>query len=196
MKTKLFYITIIFSLLFIFQACKRNESPCSNYTSKSYKFLLADSTKAQIPYTGNETLMFISNQGDTAILTGQGKNDYILNSTVYVGNDPACPKYDGYSYEFVDIEYKGNNENLFHIFYRLNIDKWKDEFTNVNINDISVYTAYTGLYNDTTQYNISIKNIKGYNFDRNDGKPGFVYNKSIGILQIKIDSNLIYTLNH
>jgi hypothetical protein len=199
MKTKLLYITIISQILI--QACKRNESPCSNYTSKSYKFLLADSTKAQIPYTGNETLMFISNQGDTAILTGQGKNDYILNSTVNVGNDPACPKYDDYSFEYVDCEYKGNNENLFHVFYTLYIDKWGDEYTNIILNDIySKYKAYTGYYNDTSRYSnqIDIGNnrVGGIIIEGdNNTDPTFTYNKSYGIIQIKIDSNLIYTLN-
>ncbi len=198
MNTKLLYITI-FSLLFILQACKRNESPCSNYTSKSYKFLLADSTKAQIPYTGNETLMFISNQGDTAILIGQGKNDYILNSTVNVGNDPACPKYDGYSFEYLDCEYISSNSNLFHIIYRLNIDKYNDIRINTNLNDITEYNPRLGIYNDTSRYTYSIpcgnKILLGRKiFGEKETDPFFIYNKSYGIIRIQIDSTLVYTL--
>lgn len=192
MKINQFLLVIIY-LLFIF-SCKR-ESPCSNYTSKSYKFLLADSTKAQIPYNGNETLMFISNQGDTAVLIGQGKNNYILKNSINVGTSPDCPQYDNYSYEYVDLDYKANNENLFHVFYRLSINKYSQNEVTVYLNNVSEYTAYLGLYNDTIGYNKSIKDIKGYDFDRNDGKPAFVYNKSVGILQIKIDSSLIYTLH-
>ena len=191
MKANQFLLTII--CLLIIYSCKR-ESPCSSYTSKNFKFLLADSTKAQIPYNGNEILMFISNQGDTAILTGQGKNNYIVKNSINVGTSPDCPKYDDYSYEYVDLDYKGNNENLFHVFYRLHIDNYNEIRITTNLNEVSGYDAGIGIYNDSTRYNKSIKGIKGYNFDRNDGKPAFVYNKSIGILQIKIDSNLIYTL--
>ena len=194
MKANQFLLTII--CLLIIYSCKR-ESPCSSYTSKNFKFLLADSTKAQIPYNGNETLMFISNQGDTAILIGQGKINQVVTGGVNVSNDPACPKYDDYSYEYVNIEYKGNNENLFHVFYRVNSDKGNEENTNVVINDKFEYEAYSGYYNDTSRYNIPIliKNnkVNGLKLYGIDNKPIY-YNKAYGILKIQLDSNLIYTL--
>lgn len=194
MKANQFLLTII--CLLIIYSCKR-ESPCSSYTSKNFKFLLADSTKAQIPYNGNETLMFISNQGDTAILTGQGKNNYIVKNSINVGTSPDCPQYDNYSYEYIDLDYKGNNENLFHLFLRYYAEKYNSEYTTVIINDIyTKYKAYSGYYNDTTRYsnqiNIGNKKVSGIIIEGdNSTDPIFTFNKSVGILQIKIDSSLI-----
>ncbi len=190
MKTKLLYISII-SLLFIIQACKRNESPCSKYTSKSYKFLLADSTKAQIPYTGNETLMFISNLGDTAILTGQGKNDYILNSTVNVGNDPACPKYDDYSFEREEYHYRSNDDAITEITLTINISK--DKFVNFNI---IVNGSNSGIYlNEQNNHTDSILlNNKYYSGYYLYGSNKILYNENIGVLSISINNGKIWKI--
>jgi hypothetical protein len=199
MKTaKLFQTQSLLLFLLLFVACSK-QSPCNDYTSKTFNYLLPDSTKAQIPYTGKETLTFISNQGDTAILKGQGKNNYMKNEKVKVSSNPECPQEDNYSYERVDIEYKGNNFNLFNVFYSLEVDKWKDKRTNVyfNQNSSNSHLAYTEYYNDTSRYNIQIqcgsKIIIGLKIQGKNNDP-IIYNKSYGIIQIQINSNLIYTL--
>jgi hypothetical protein len=60
------------------------------------------------------------------------------------------------------------------------------------------YFADIGVYNDISRYNSPINVgsniINGYNFNREDGKPAFIYNKNVGILSIIIDSSLTYTL--
>jgi hypothetical protein len=195
--TKQFRTQSLLLFLLLFAACSK-QSPCSDYTSKTFNYLLPDSTKSQIPYIGNETLTFISNQGDTAILVGQGKNNYILKEKVKVSSNPECPQEDNYSYEHIDIEYQGNNFNLFNVIYSMYIDKYNSIYINVNINDKANYFADIGVYNDISRYNSPINVgsniINGYNFNREDGKPAFIYNKNVGILSIIIDSSLTYTL--
>jgi hypothetical protein len=56
----------------LIHSCKR-ENPCENYNLKSFSFKLKEDTKKQIPYNGTETLTFIGNDNDTAILIGQEK---------------------------------------------------------------------------------------------------------------------------
>ncbi|NDC31272.1 MAG: hypothetical protein EBZ58_10125, partial [Bacteroidetes bacterium] len=59
MKTKLLYISII-SLLFIIQACKRTEPDCGDLSDVITNYNISDADKAKIPYTGKDTLVFIS----------------------------------------------------------------------------------------------------------------------------------------
>jgi len=206
---KIFYQTFsittklisILLLNILAQSCSK-ESPCNNYTSQTFSYKLSENNKNQIPFKGSDTLRYISNIGDTAILIGQGKNNYILNSKIRVSTNPDCPEYDNYSNEFVDIKYKGTNPNLFEIFVRYdNQNNWGDEYTNVYLNKLNAnYKAYSDYYNDTVRYNqivnISNKKIFGIIIPGDNNKdPFFIYNKYYGILQITLDSNTVYTLN-
>lgn len=190
---KLIYLS---TLILTFYSCSK---PCPDYQSKTYNYLLSDSTKAQIPFIGKDTLTYISNKGDTAFLFGTEKFNYIDSKKVNRSGSPDCPQIDNYNYEVVSVRYEGNNPNLFSIFYSSNVDYNKQENTNTIINDISEYYGYTFNYNNTLSYTtpITIGNqiINGRNIDRKDGKPSFVYNKVYGILQIKMNDSLTYTLN-
>ena len=74
-----------------------------------------------------------------------------------------------------------------------------DEYTKTTINYTSEFNGYTFNYNSnllyTTPVSVGSKTIYGFNLNRNDGLLSFVYNKTIGILQIKITDSLTYTLN-
>ena len=194
--TKLISILILFILT---QSCSK-ESPCNNYTSQTFSYKLSENTKNQIPFKGTDTLTYISNNGDTAILIGQGKNNYILNSKIRVSNNPACPaEFDNYSNEFVDIKYKGTNPNLFEIFIRYyNENPFGDENTTVYLNAKSEYNAYSGYFNNVSYYInlIEINNAKIYAIKifGSENNPIY-YNKNYGIIQIALDSNTIFTLN-
>ena len=195
--TKLISILILFILT---QSCSK-ESPCNNYTSQTFSYKLSENTKNQIPFKGPDTLTYISNIGDTAILIGQGKNNYILNSKIRVSTNPDCPEYDNYSNEFVDIKYKGTNPNLFEIFVSYyNENPFGDELITVYLNRINTnFKGYVDFYNNISRYDTSIiigtDIIYGHKFNRNDNKPAFIYNIEYGFLQITLDSNTIYTLN-
>ena len=90
MKTfKMLFIIPFFA--FFFQSCER-KSPCTLYTSKNFKYSISENTKNQIPYSGNETLQFISNTGDTANLVGNGKRNYFSQSSKNVNGNPECPR--------------------------------------------------------------------------------------------------------
>ncbi|MFZ4797405.1 MAG: hypothetical protein ACOYMA_07905 [Bacteroidia bacterium] len=190
----------VLSLFMLIIGCSK-KNPCNDYTSQTFKYSLSDSTKTQIPYTGSETLTFISNQGDTVILVGQGKNNYFRNEKVKVSNNPECPEEDNYSYEQLHIEYKGNNPNLSSIFFKSYAEIYSREYTNVTLNNTyAQYKAYSDYYNDTSRYLnqviIGNKKVAGIVIEADKSTdPFFIFNKSYGIIQIQIDSNLIYTLN-
>jgi hypothetical protein len=119
MKTKLLYSTII-SLLFIIQACKRTEPDCGDLSDIITNYNIADSNKAKIPYTGTDTLVFVSNTGDTATLIGQGKNTHYesVKSNISGGD---CPRSSVLNYQNIEINFESPNDtNLTTIFLKVN----------------------------------------------------------------------------
>ena len=185
------------TLLLFISSCSKD--PCSSYQTKTYNYLLSDSTKAQIPFKGKDTLTYISNKGDTAFLFGTEKFNYIDSKKIDRSGSPDCPQIDNYNYEVVIVIYNGNNPNLFSVFYKLPVDNWNDEKTIFNINYEPEFKTSSSFFNNTLSYitpiNIGSQIINGRTVDRKDGTASFVYNKTYGILQIKMNDSLTYNLN-
>ena len=119
MKTKLLFIVFNFLLLFMLQSCKR-DNPCEglDLSDNIVNYDFPDSIKSTLPYNGLDTLIFVSNLGDTATIIGQGKNQYYVEDKQ--GNNNAnCPKTTINKYGNIDIIFQGNNQLLsveYHIY--------------------------------------------------------------------------------
>lgn len=190
---KLIYLSTLFLTIY---SCSK---PCPDYQSKTYNYFLRDSTKAQIPFNGYDTLTYISNMGDTALLIGKWKINSIDTKKINRSGSPDCPQIDIYNYEIVNVIYLGSNPYLHTIFYSLTVDNWNDEQTIFNINYEPEFKTSSSFFNNTLSYitpiNIGSQIINGRTVDRKDGTASFVYNKTYGILQIKMNDSLTYTLN-
>ncbi len=188
-KIKLLFISI-FSLLFILQACKR-DNPCEGMdpSDKVYNYNIPDSNKTKIPYTGDDTLIFVSNTGDTATLIGQGKDDYFESTRKLTNGGGDCPKYAVSNYENVDLFYEGNNS--------INILKYKVYLSedvvggltgfNISIND-KISSLYNFEYSSNLLYpedSILYKNKYATGKYLNLNK-SILYNKNVGILKFTI----------
>ncbi len=91
---------IVLGLMATTFACGDKDDGCGERKDRYY-YLSADA-KSKIPYTGTDTLVFVSNTGDTARCIGQGtqvsyesvssarpcpgSQEYEVNSTSYVGD--------------------------------------------------------------------------------------------------------------
>jgi hypothetical protein len=82
MKTK---FLIILSLLAIITSCTKDPGPCGG--QKTY-YYLSEEDKAKVPYTGTDTLVFVSNTNDTAVCIGQGKKQFFTID--YDSGNPDC----------------------------------------------------------------------------------------------------------
>lgn len=71
-----FKLTIILVLFFILSGCK-----------KELGIFLLNDLKNENPYTGNETLKFLSNNGDTIVFHGNGRYTEEFHSDYYYNND-------------------------------------------------------------------------------------------------------------
>jgi len=200
MKTKLLYISII-SLLFILQACKRTEPDCGDLSDVITNYNIADSNKAKIPYSGTDTLVFVSNSNDTAVLIGQGKKSFqtaIRNSIA--GGD--CPRNAISNYDNIKINFLSYNLLLANI--SLSIYKYEKfggspNSTSINfrVNDNEI--ALTNLEYltsiKTPQDSIMLNGINVGGVYMEDDTKAVVYSLKYGVLKFKDLNNAIWILN-
>ena len=125
MKTKKNYFVLLMAVTAMLgiQSCGKG-SPCEgrDMTDEITVYTIADSIKAKIPYTGWDTLVFVSDAGDTATLYGQGKRTYFKESFNSTSGD--CPKQTIRRYENNDFVFLGskNLSNLYFVVYRNHLD--------------------------------------------------------------------------
>ncbi|MDP3929199.1 MAG: hypothetical protein Q8R57_09265 [Bacteroidota bacterium] len=111
MKHKILLIFLLFTSTF-FSCRKDDDTPCDN---KDYHYNLSEEDKSKVPYTGYDTLVFISNTNDTAVCIGQGKKQYYLRTVIpnYTINNcsiPSTDNYEAYNYKFSSNNSKFNIE--------------------------------------------------------------------------------------
>jgi hypothetical protein len=197
MKTKLLYITII-SLLFIIQACKRTEPDCGDLSDVITNYNISDADKAKIPYTGTDTLVFISDAGDTSILIGQGRNSsYETKKYNISGGD--CPKNGISNYQNININFISNSTFFSTLNYRIaKTDFAPQTLTGFEIKCNETYrvggSVENVFYYLPIEDSISINN-KFVSGGYIDDEKTLLYNTTIGILKIKF-SNKIWIKNN
>ena len=198
MKTKLLYISII-SLLFIVQACKRSETDCGDLSDVITNYNISDADKAKIPYTGADTLVFISDANDTATLIGQGKNTHYESVRNSLNGNGDCPKYEVIKYENIDINFISNNDTLItSIYYKVYHPIHDVNYTFINLylntKGLSSY-PFELLNNKVFEDSVLVKNkyIKGYYIDSNRSQ--VLYNYQKGIIKFIEFTNKSWTIN-
>jgi hypothetical protein len=121
MKTKIYtilFFTFYSTLTVLLSTCKKDKGdPCAGSPAHTYNYYISDDNKSKIPYTGTDTLIFISDRGDTAKLYGQGKQTYNDVTSKPSSIDPDCSNLDYTYYENIQINFVGNNPNLNQIKY-------------------------------------------------------------------------------
>jgi hypothetical protein len=196
---KVFYWIFLFSIL----SCSKKD-PCEGVEKiqiTGYKNL-DESQKQLMPYQGNETLLFISNKGDTALLKGTGnRQEYRRLKLSGSGFNCGEEHYD--SYQFLAAEYNGDNPK----FNQLKIELFKGYANETSFN--FYFNENRGYYVDLWDgYNVEFmnnQNILPYkvyfrgdsviakrlfwgNFLKNYDYPWLIYIKEIGIIGFQIDS--------
>ena len=195
MKTKInhiFFFSLTFFGLTFFSSCKRNDSSGCPDTTPSYYYLSADD-KNKIPFTGTDTLIYVSNTGDTAKLFGQEKKDYYNNVRSYGGN-PDCSQGSS-NYENTLLTFSRNNTVLNNLKYCLYIDV----ITSFSGLDISIdNTSFNGwifaaINNESNYKDKVLINNQLYNVIKlkanNDSTSVIFYNHLYGILKIQLSNN-------
>jgi len=199
-KTKLLYITII--CLLLTQSCKRGETDCGDLSDVITNYNIADSNITKIPYTGNETLVFISDAGDTATLLGEGKNRHYesVRSNIKGGD---CPRIGIDNYESIEYVYNSDDSLIHQIYYRvfmrngnLIISPPSYNSLRIAINGINFFDGdITDVNNE--KYYIDSALIKGkyYKGLYIDDVKSILFSYKFGILKIKNVKNRNWVLS-
>lgn len=189
MKTKLLYVSII-SILFIY-SCNRNDTSCGDLSDVITNYNISDGDKAKIPYIGTDTLVFISDANDTAILIGQGKKRYNKTETYNIsGGD--CPRNGISNYDNINIDFIGNSTFFSTLNYRIaKTDFAPQTLTGLEIKCNETYRVGSSLQN--VFYYLPIEdsifiNKKFVSGGFIDDEKTLLYNPTIGILKIKFSN--------
>ncbi|MFA9213989.1 MAG: hypothetical protein ACEQSR_09115 [Candidatus Methylacidiphilales bacterium] len=174
------------------QSCSKDTS-CGNTNDIVNDYNISDDDKSKIPLKGNDTLIYISNAGDTAVLVGTGKRAFI-DQVRKNNNNVDCPIYTVDNNETISIEYNGNNPELYKVIYKIygNKERTLIEYfvNNIYSNDYPYYFNSVKFYTDSTQ--IYGAYYFGTPLDNINYKA--LYNYNYGFLKIQLNGGKIWIL--
>jgi len=131
---KIFYQTfsittklISILILFIFAQSCTKEPSCNGQSDTINSYYISADDKSKIPFKGNNTLTYISNAGDTAMLIGNGKREFIDKVQTVIAGNADCYIYNVDYKETISIEYTGDNLEFNRIKYKIYGNKEKTE---------------------------------------------------------------------
>ncbi len=202
-------------LLFIFSCSK--EKDCSKVPTKliTANVFLLDSERTYLPYNGTETLVFISNKGDTAVLKGTGTVQKYNKERIVAFNEyPSCPQTEVHLHETLAAEFKGTNPNFSHFkieqfmsssyysifrFYYNNKMESVSQTYPYEWGGGSAYFFTKGRYENLPiwiPFGFRGNSVIALEFQlfTNLPYPKFIYYRNFGIIGCKIDSSFIYNL--
>lgn len=155
-----------------------------------------------MPYTGTDTLVFVSNTNDTAICLGQGKKQFYEKFTRIVSMGDCASDtdfYEAYNYGFKSNKssfklelniYKNDGYGLETIHATKNIDT-EFRIYLVDINNKSISNYIDSIYVRNKWYNKVTVTSKYFNPNLDK----LYYNKEFGILKIQnSDSTQVWEL--
>lgn len=131
MKTKLLYIVII-CLQFIY-SCKRTETSCGDLSDVNTYYNISAADKAKIPYTGTDTLVFISDENDTAMIIGMGKLSHYetIRGSISSGD---CPRSSVDNFDNIEFNFIGLNKKFSSLKFKAYMyEKIKPKFPYIEI---------------------------------------------------------------
>ncbi len=158
---KIFYQTFsntnklisILLLIILAQSCTKDAN-CNGQSDIVNSYYISADDKSKIPFKGNDTLTYISDGGDTAILIGNGKRAYMDVISKNIG-DLECSRYQVDNNETVSFEYNGSNSELNKLGFKI---YGNNESTKIQFLINSFYGNTDPYYiNNTTTYTNSVR---------------------------------------
>jgi len=191
-----------FSIL-LYTGCRPDDgNPCPDKPDVSYNYL-SDADKAKVPYYktgGYDTLVYVSNTGDSAVCVGQGVQQYF--NIQYYQSNPAC-RPNARKNEFNEFKFVSNSslENIDIVFYKDFILPpswlWSGKVITISISNV----IYSGSMTRIEYFidSIELNNKKYYQlqiFYENNSiiHQKLYYNNQIGVIGFELNQK-IWNLN-
>jgi len=207
---KLRYVLI----LFLLYSCTKD---CSKVPTKlvTADRIIPDTERTYLPYTGTETLVFVSNKGDTAILKGTGSIQKYTKERILTRNENAtCPQTNVHRHETFAAEFRGTNPNFSHFkieqfmsygdysifrFYYNNKMEGVSQTYPYEWNGRIAYFLARGNYYAVPNFGKKVlfrgDSIMAWpNYLYSWNYPTILYYKNMGVIGCQIDSSTLYIL--
>jgi len=188
MKKTTYIFTLIIAIILL-QSCKQNGGYDCVIPDEYYN--LTSDEKSKIPYPkGKDTLTFLSDAGDTAILYSSGQ--FAGYEIVPLTGRADCNIGSAYS-EKIEVNYVGANSVLNNIKYNVFINEFHE--SRIQLQYGNTYTSVFPLYyvNDETKYKDSViingTMIYGVTLSGN-----IIFNKKYGVIKINNLTSKSWTL--
>lgn len=196
---KTILVLLFFATLSMVTSCSRDPG-CGDLSDKNIYYNIADSDKAKIPYNSNDTIVFVSNINDTAVLIAQGKLTNFKKTSNSIGT-ADCPKYEIGNFETISIlmNEKKSRPDFFNLRYSIYRDIEIEPFStriSFTLNNKAISSGNSSkiinmqnFYIDTLNANNKLYygiNIHG---DGLDSLYQIFFNYNYGILRIIFPSN-------
>ena len=174
---KIFVLGLTILISNYFSGCSKDK--CIQQPDQT--FLMSSSDKAQIIYSGRDTLKFLHNAIDTIVFIGQGKQSYF---NVEPGTGGDCPganqKYEGYDIIYMSSQFSSKiffSQHLYlsggsEVTVDFNNSKFGYSSTDIRLAKDSINIFNQTYYNECVFYTYSNKTDTLY------------FNKSVGVLKI------------
>ena len=177
----------------LFENCSKEPS-CGDQSDIVNSYYISADDKSKIPFKGNDTLTYISDAGDTAILFGSGKREFIDQIRKNISGNADCPRSTVDNNETISIEYTGDNKELNKIKYKIYGNK---ERTEIEFTFNAHYGIYYPYYFNTIKFytdSILVNNVLYYGLPLNDINFNALYNYNYGFLKIQFNGGKIWLL--
>jgi hypothetical protein len=139
--------------MLVLQNCGPKGDGCEEHEPVNMYYNISADDKSKIPFTGTDTLVYISTDGDTAVLYGQGKSAFTEKVAQKWDPDPGCSTYDYNFFENIEFVYKGNHPDLNFIHVDINASVYAPKKTNADITiGVVSYSTYLGSLNYIPDY--------------------------------------------
>ena len=186
MKNLYLILTLAITSLWLYSCDPNKQDACQD----SYKTVnLTDFQKTRCPYSGYDTLVFVSNQNDTAYCYGKGKRTYYI--TKEEASSPDCHNYN--KNETVEYSYTSNNTKFTDkLLITIGFGGSISESFTIKLNNI-LWGEYVNTINDQT-YTYPIKAFnKSYScklFSNSNPEDSLFYNHTDGIVRVTFSNQL------
>lgn len=189
--------------------CVPKHDGCEE-TNTYQEYSISQNTLDQIPYRkdGLDTLVYISTDGDTAVLYGKGVKKSYAQNRVDENSNPDCNNYTNYKTQTVDYRYEGDqlafNRLVFYVYNYV-----------FSVYDVYEVANYTGRVPYTVEFMEVTSGIRDYDIISMNSEQGYddsiivnsmpfygkkmyskmdetvvLYNKNYGAIKVEIGSKI------
>ncbi len=196
MKGNFLLCLLTTALLVFLLGFSKYDPNCGRYKDEYYN--LTDDSKSKINFKGFDTLVFISNVGDTATLFGHGKTQTNVAFPQQTTN-ADCPGITEY-YEKIEIGFFGDSPELHNLNFKYYVkESSAKDYIELRMDNHYFFTKVLSYMNNPTNYldTIIYKNNKiyGFNASADDNSSYCLYNLNYGVLRLKINGGKTWILN-